>query len=476
MSTNSTNESSEQNNSTETETQPLKDKTQSPSLNHHPKKEENLNLNEFCGKLINFSDGLSSFSNLAITFYFKDNLNLSPSQSALIQSILSFPKILQPFFGFISDIIPFFGFKRKSYLILNSIIIFICWISLFYFELNLSLTITILLIKAFSKTFLNACSSAVLVEISKNKKHEKDEKKLEKFNTSIIYINLGTILSSTTRGIALEYFSNKIMFLISGILSVMDIAAGILYHEIKIKSKLKDNEDNEDNNGDLLLYHKKEGCKKLIEILKKREIILISIYMLIMTLVPSYYESSFYYLSDMKSFTKRNFGHLTIILMFLFLFNSVLNKNYLNKYSKEKVIINMTLLSFFFSSLYWLYIVSDFNSKLIVFIGVSLYISFKSLSIKPLFNLAFLVCPKGYEGSIMGLFYSLRDFGDTCASLMGSWLAFILDIQKNNYQNFGLMVLIINIISLLPLAFIGIIKDKSIEDIQNNKDNKSSNI
>ena len=131
----------------------------------------------------------------------------------------------------------------------------------------------------------------------------------------------------------------------------------------------------------------------------------------------------------------------------------------------------MTILSFLFSSLYWAYIFYDLNSKLIVFIGVSLYISFKSLSVKPLFNLAFLVCPKGYEGSIMGLFYSLRDFGDTCASLMGSWLAYFLDIQKNEYQNYHLMIFIINIISLLPLGFIWIINDKSIEAIQNNKNN-----
>ena len=454
------------------ENQPLKDKEQTESSIPAKKDQTNninYNLNEFCGKLINFSDGLSSFSNLAITFYLKDNLKLSPSRSALIQSILSFPRIIQPFFGFISDVIPFFGYKRKSYLIMNSIIILVCWLSLFFFNLDLTLTITILLIKAFSKTFLNACSNAVLVEISKNKKHEKDDKKLEKFNTSIIFINLGTILSSTTRGIALEYFSNQVMFLISGILSCLDIIAALLYHENKIKIKDKDDNSNDINDNNLLLYNKKDGCKKLFNILKKREIILISIYMLIMTLVPSYYESSFYYLSDMKNFTKRNFGHLTIILMFLFLFNSMLNKNYLNKFSKKKVIIYMTLLSFYFSSLYWVFIFYDLNSKLIVFIGVSLYISFKSLSVKPLFNLAFLVCPKGYEGSIMGLFYSLRDFGDTCASLMGSWLAFYLDIQPYKYDNFSKMVFIINIISLLPLGFIWIINDKSIQDIQNNK-------
>ena len=451
--------------STSNESQPLNQKTP-----NNKQIVDTLDHNEFCGKLINFSDGLSSFSNLAITFYFKDNLHLSPSQSALIQSILSIPRIFQPLFGFISDVFPFFGYKRKSYLIFNSAIIFISWMLLSFLNLSLYSTLAILLIKSLCKTFLNACSSAVLVEISKNKKHEKDDKKLEKFNTSIIYINLGTILSSTTRGIALEYLSNQKIFFISGIMSCLDIIAAVIYKEDKYKVKECGDESNVDaNKEESFSFNRKGSCKKLYEIIKRREIILLSIYMLVMTLVPSYYESSFYYLSDKKGFTKRNFGHLTIILMVLFLINSVINKNYLNKYSKKKVIIYMTIISFLFSSLYHIYIYFDLSSKLIVFIGVSLYISFKSLGVKPIFNLTFLACPKGYEGSIMGLIYSLRDFGDTCASLMGSWMAYFLDIQKDGYKNFSKMVFIINLISLLPIGFIRIINDKSIIALEENK-------
>ena len=450
------------------EKQPLRDKYQSLTTDQKVETSK-INWNEFCGKLINFSDGLSSFSNLAITFYFKDELHLSPSQSAFIQSILSIPYILKPFFGFISDVFPFFGYKRKSYLILNSIIIFLCWMAMACLNHSLYSTIIILLIKAISKTFLNACSSAVLVEISKNIKTEKDEKKLETFNSSIIYINLGTILSSTTRGIALEYFPNHVIFFISGVLSCLDIAAGIIYQENKLKLKESADINNKKYTITEFDYSTKGSCKKLLEIIKRREIVLISIYMLVMTLVPSYYESSFYYLTDKKNFTRRDFGYLTIILMVLFLTNSVINRDYLNKYSKKKVIISMTIISFSFSSLYYIYITLDLKPKIIVFIGVSLYISFKSLGVKPLFNLAFLACPKRYEGTIMGLFYSLRDFGDTCASLMGSWMAYYLDIQKDGYKNFGKMIFIINLISLLPLAFIGIINDKSIIAIQENR-------
>ena len=401
------------------------------------------NINELSGKLLNFSDGLSTFSNLAITYYFKDNLQLSPSQSALFQSILSFPFILKPLFGLISDVYPLFGYKRKIYIIANGIIIFLSWLILSLFNTSVKLSIFILLIKSFSKTFLNACTSAVLVEISKKRKE--DDKKLENFNTSIIFINFGNILSSVTRGIALEYLPTKVMFFISGIISCLDIIAGIMYHEIKINHNINDNKLNK--------------IKQFKEIVKQKKVVLLLIYMLIMTIVPSYYESSFYYLTDIKGFTKRNFGQLTILIMVLFLCNSVINKKYLNLFKPKTVIIVTTIIAFLFSSIYNIYIYFDLNYKIIAFIGVSLYISFKALSVKPIFNLAFLVCPKEYEGSIMGLFYSTRDFGDTVASLLGSYLAFFYDIQNTKYTTYSKMILTINLISLLPIFFVNIINN-----------------
>ena len=326
------------------------------------------------------------------------------------------------------------------------------------FNPSLELTILILLFKAVSINFLNVCSNAVLVEISK--KRSKNDQKLENFNSAIIYINIGTILSSTTRGIALEYFSTKKMFFISGILSFLNVIAGMLYKEIKVKHGA--------NNANL--YSKKNHLQQFYDLIKKKEIILLLAYMLIMTITPSYYESSFYYLTDMKGFSKIDFGNLTIILMILFFINSIINKRFLNYFKPQKVIFFTTIFAFLFSSIYNLWIIHDLKSKIIVFGGISLYIGFKALSVKPIFNLAFLVCPKGYEGSIMGLFYSIRDLGDVLASLFGSGLAYLLDIQGKKYTTFNKMILIINLISLLPILFMNIINDKSIVLIQENID------
>ena len=91
------------------ETQTLKRDISSASTSDKEDKKED-NINELCAKILNISEGLSKFSYLAITYYLKDSLKLSPSKSAFFQSLLGFPSILNPLFGFISDTLLFFFF------------------------------------------------------------------------------------------------------------------------------------------------------------------------------------------------------------------------------------------------------------------------------------------------------------------------------------------------------------------------------
>ena len=59
---------------------------------------------------------------LPIFYFYKDELKASPTKIALIQGISMLPWCIKPIFGFITDNFPIFGYKRKSYLILVSMI------------------------------------------------------------------------------------------------------------------------------------------------------------------------------------------------------------------------------------------------------------------------------------------------------------------------------------------------------------------
>ena len=432
---------------------------------------------KYSSKLLSFTEGLSEFSHLAISYYFKDNLKLSPSKSSFFRSLISFPFIFQPFFGLISDLFPIFGYKRKAYLIIGGGLNCFFWILLSYINSNQILAILILLIISLNDTFINACSGGILVEVSK--KLTLNHKKLERYNASSIYKNIGMIISSIFRGIIIDLFGVKIIFIMAGGLSLFNTIAGLIYFELKLENKeehnyqiIKNDNENNENFNTININHihhsnnSEEGMNNInnkigfLEMLNNKNILIPLFLVLFFSSCPSYFESAFYYLTDIKHFNPRNFGQLTIFMMLMMLSTSIIYKRYLKDMNKKSVILWSSLISFFSSSFFNIYLIFNLKSKIIVFLSISLYVSIKAICSKPMLDLAFLACPKGYEGSVMGLFGSALSFGKTISTFSGSLLTMLFKVEKSDYSNFNLMIFVNNIISLFSIFGLFLIDDE----------------
>ena len=390
---------------------------------------------------------MAEFSHLAISYYFKDTLKLSPSQSSFYRSLISFPFIFQPLLGLISDSFPIFGYKRKTYLIIGGGLNFILWLLLSFINSKQFTAIFILFIISLNNTFINACSGGILVEVSK--KLTLNHKKLERYNASSIYKNVGMIISSVFRGIIVELFGIKIIFLLAGGLSLFNVIAGFIYFESNINIKEEYNYQTINNIIDEEI--KKEKKNNFCSALNNKKILIPLFLVLFFSSSPSYFESAFYYLTDIKKFNPINFGQLTICMMILMLSNSIIYKRYLKDMDKRKVIFLACITSFFSSCFFNIYLTFNLKSKMIVFLSISLYVSIKTICSKPMLDIAFLSCPKGYEGSIMGLFGSALSFGKTISTFLGSLLTMFFKVEKSDYSNFNFMIFVHNIISLLSL-------------------------
>ena len=84
-------------------------------------------------------------------------------------------------------------------------------------------------------------------------------------------------------------------------------------------------------------------------------------------------------------------------------------------------------------------------------------------------DLAFLNCPKGYEGSIMGLFGSALSFGKTISTFLGSMLTMYFKVEKGDYNNFNFLILMHNIISLFMMSGLLLLNDDILEMKGNKK-------
>src|SRR4028119_53312 len=78
--------------------------------------------------LVYFVQGILGLARLAVSFFLKDDLGLSPVQVSAMMGIAALPWMVKPLFGFISDGLPLFGYRRRPYLILSGLLGTAAWV------------------------------------------------------------------------------------------------------------------------------------------------------------------------------------------------------------------------------------------------------------------------------------------------------------------------------------------------------------
>ncbi|KAL8159414.1 hypothetical protein V2J09_000951 [Rumex salicifolius] len=86
-----------------------------------------MSPNTIANAMVYFVQGVLGLSRLSVSFYFKDDLHLDPEETAIITGFASFPWLVKPLYGFISDSIPLFGYRRRSYLFLSGLLGAFSW-------------------------------------------------------------------------------------------------------------------------------------------------------------------------------------------------------------------------------------------------------------------------------------------------------------------------------------------------------------
>ena len=448
-------------------------------------KSKNLFQNKIAYIILALTVGLSTFSTLAISYFLKDNLNASPTQSSIINSILNIPSIIQPFFGLLSDFFPLCGYRRKYYIIICGFLQTFCWLIMKYSSFSLTFATFLLFICNCCVSFCIILTDSIVIQLSNYSK-----KKINKYGAYIIVKNIGMFISAFLRGIVIQYFKINTIFIFAAILSSFNIIGGIIYieifdedkksNEIYKKVKVKNNYDslpqnenntignneninikntnNNDNDIENIDNNKVSFYNLLIFIFQKKVLIPL-FYLLFLASTPSFFDSAFYYL-DSQNYTKKDFGQMTLIIMFLIVIISFSYKKYFKNLKTKKLITLSIILSFLGSTTCYLCIKNNYLKRTFIFGGIGIYVSLKQLGIMPLMGLAFVISPKNYEGSVYSIFSSSANLGKALSILFGSFMNLFFNITQYNFKNFTNMIWYHNLLVLIPLFPLFFIDDK----------------
>ena len=465
------------------------------SINSNKKKNENENKkiksknlfqNKIAYIILALTVGLSTFSTLAISYFLKDNLNASPTQSSIINSILNIPSIIQPFFGLLSDFFPLCGYRRKYYIIICGFLQTFCWLIMKYSSFSLTFATFLLFICNCCVSFCIILTDSIVIQLSNYSK-----KKINKYGAYIIVKNIGMFISAFLRGIVIQYFKINTIFIFAAILSSFNIIGGIIYieifdedkksNEIYKKVKVKNNYDslpqNENNtignnnentnikntnnidNDIENIDNKKVSFYNLLIFIFQKKVLIPLFYLLFLASTPSFFDSAFYYL-DSQNYTKKDFGQMTLIIMFLIVIISFSYKKYFKNLKTKKLITLSIILSFLGSTTCYLCIKNNYLKRTFIFGGIGIYVSLKQLGIMPLMGLAFVISPKNYEGSVYSIFSSSANLGKALSILFGSFMNLFFNITQYNFKNFTNMIWYHNLLVLIPLFPLFFIDDK----------------
>lgn len=168
--------------------------------------------------VIYFVQGAMAISQLAVSFFLKDDLGLSPAEVASMVGITMLPWTIKPLYGLISDGFPVFGYRRRPYLLLSSVLGIFAWASMGLWVVTPFWAIAMIAIGSLSLAFSDAITDALVVQRARLEA-EGDAGSLQSF--SWIASSIGAIISAYLSGYLLEHFGAKLVFEITAFLPLL---------------------------------------------------------------------------------------------------------------------------------------------------------------------------------------------------------------------------------------------------------------
>ena len=406
---------------------------------------------------IYFVQGILTLSRLAVSFFLKDELLLSPVQMSAIIGIGTIPWMIKPLYGFISDSLPLFGYHRKPYIVLSGIIGCAAWVCLGT-VVNNSSTATIMIIL----TFLSLAISDVIVDsIVVERARSESEAKIGSLQSLCWGSSaVGALCTAYFSGLLLEYFTTRTVFLITALfpLIVSSVAWFIAEQPIDKDAKKSNNIKNQ------LLQIRQAITQKVIW--------LPTLFIFIWQATPNADSAFFYFTTNELHFQPEFLGRVRLVTSFA----SLLGVWAFQRYFKTvpfRIIFSWGIFVSTALGMTTLLLVTHTNRLLGIddhwfSLGDSLILTvIGQVVFMPVLVLSTRLCPPGIEATFFAVLMSVMNFGGTVSYWLGSLMMKWLGITEYQFDSLWLLIIITNCTSLIPILFIKWLPDAQV-DIDNN--------
>lgn len=401
-----------------------------------------------------FVQGIIGLAQLAISFFLKDELLLSPVQVSVLLGIVVLPWTIKPVFGFISDGLPIFGYRRRPYLVLSGIVGAAAWVSLATIvHTSWGAAIAI----AFGS--LSIAVSDVIVDslVVERARTESTAKTGSLQSLCWAASAIGGLLTAYFSGLILQHFTTRTVFWITALFPLIVSGVAWLIAETPISK-----DDQQKHKSNFLTIKHQLG--QLRQAITQKSILLPTAFILIWQATPSADAAFFFFTTNELHFEPEFLGRVRLVTSFASLVGVWIFQRFL-KTVPFRVIFGWSMVISASLGMTMLLLVTHTNRLLGIddhwfSLGDSLILSMMGkIALMPVLVLAAKLCPSGVEATFFALLMSIHNLGGMVSQGFGALIMHWLGITATNFELLWLLVLITNLSTLLPLPFINWLPD-----------------
>lgn len=393
--------------------------------------------------LVYFVQGILGLARLSISFFLKDDLGLSPAQSAALTGITALPWMVKPLFGFLSDGFPVFGYHRRPYLVVSGFLGTVGWVLLATVAHGIWVTGGAIALTTVSVAMSDVIVDSLVVERARRESlSQAGSLQVLCWGTSAI----GGIVTAYLSGFLLEFLSTQVIFWITATFPLIVAIVAVLITEDRDRT----------HTGWAAV---KDQMGQLYGAVTQKRILLPTAFLFIWLSTPTEDSALFYFLTNDLGFEPEFLGRLRLVTSVAALVGLGLYQRFFREISFRRIFAWSILLSMVLGLLPLL-LVTHANRALGIddrwfSVGSDLVFTVAGqIAFMPVLVMAARLCPPGVEASLFALLMSVSNLARFLSQESGALLTHGLGVTETDFTNLWLLLLIANGTTLIPLLFL----------------------
>lgn len=380
-------------------------------------------------------NGLGALPNMSVQFILKEKMKLTAAQLSYFQAVTLLAWVIKPFWGLISDALPLFGSRRKSYLILSSLLAAATWIVLaFTQDYTVGFVLALVTLGAMAYAVQDVVSDGLMIETGQP---DNMTGKFQSFQWGATYTAM--IITAIAGGFITQYARDgKISYQwIFGITALFPLITFFL-----VTFFIQEPPPGQTAH---------EGRRELKEVLRKKELWLLCLFLFFWNFSPSVGAPFFYYSVDTLKFTPSFLGILQAMLCAGALIGTVLFGKFAAKLPIRKLLVWAVFLGVFILLFHYVYFIPSLVARPEILRAIALVTRVPFGIIDAILMLIILTvaaksAPQYAGGTIFALLMSFYNLGQLGSSAAGGILFSVIGLQP--------LIAVSALFSLVVLFFI----------------------